>query len=90
MIRRAALGLVFMLVTKARADTGGAAPEPSPAEQAEASLNAAQDQDDKASDAEADYLALADAPIFLPRSYLYWGSPESSPHITPSKSRVSS
>ena len=22
-----------------------------------------------------DYLALADAPVFLPRSYLYWGSP---------------
>ncbi len=27
------------------------------------------------SDPEADYLALADAPIFLPRSYLYWGTP---------------
>jgi len=26
-------------------------------------------------DAEADYLALADAPLFLPRSYLYWGTP---------------
>lgn len=26
-------------------------------------------------DEEADYLALADAPIFLPRSYLYWGTP---------------
>jgi hypothetical protein len=25
-------------------------------------------------DEEADYLALADSPIFLPRSYLYWGS----------------
>src|SRR4051812_24552764 len=24
---------------------------------------------------ELDYLALADAPVFLPRSYLYWGSP---------------
>ena len=24
---------------------------------------------------EMDYLALADAPVFLPRSYLYWGSP---------------
>jgi hypothetical protein len=24
---------------------------------------------------EPDYLALADAPLFLPRSYLYWGSP---------------
>lgn len=27
------------------------------------------------SDQEADYLALADAPLFLPRSYLYWGTP---------------
>ncbi|HEY6881494.1 MAG TPA: hypothetical protein VI299_25890 [Polyangiales bacterium] len=26
-------------------------------------------------DEEADYLALAEAPIFLPRSYLYWGTP---------------
>ncbi|MDB4986725.1 MAG: hypothetical protein JWN04_1903 [Myxococcaceae bacterium] len=26
-------------------------------------------------DGEADYLALADSPIFLPRSYLYWGTP---------------
>jgi hypothetical protein len=26
-------------------------------------------------DEEADYLALADAPLFLPRSYLYWGTP---------------
>jgi hypothetical protein len=26
-------------------------------------------------DAEADYLALADTPLFLPRSYLYWGTP---------------
>lgn len=26
-------------------------------------------------DAEADYLALADAPLFLPRSYLYYGTP---------------
>jgi hypothetical protein len=24
---------------------------------------------------EPDYLALADAPVFLPRSYLYWGTP---------------
>jgi hypothetical protein len=24
---------------------------------------------------EMDYLALADAPVFLPRNYLYWGSP---------------
>jgi hypothetical protein len=75
MIRRAALGLVLMIAAEARADTRGATPEPSPTEEAEASLTAAQGQDDKASDAEADYLALADAPIFLPRSYLYWGSP---------------
>lgn len=39
-----------------------------------------QDSEDKREerrgfDAEADYLALADAPIFLPRSYLYWGTP---------------
>ena len=26
-------------------------------------------------DGEADYLALADSPIFLPRSYMYWGTP---------------
>lgn len=28
---------------------------------------------------EPDYLALADAPVFLPRSYLYWGTPAGPP-----------
>jgi hypothetical protein len=36
--------------------------------------HAQQDEDPKAQE-EPDYLALADAPAFLPRSYLYWGSP---------------
>jgi len=59
----------------ARADTHGAAPTPTPGAEAEATPGPGGEQDDKAFDAEGDYLALADAPIFLPRSYLYWGSP---------------
>lgn len=33
------------------------------------------EEERKVFDAEADYLALADAPLFLPRNYLYWGTP---------------
>lgn len=33
------------------------------------------EEDDDRADPDADYLALADAPLFLPRSYLYWGTP---------------
>jgi hypothetical protein len=56
----------------ARADENDPAPEP---KQGEAKGDEAPPQEDKAFDEEADYLALADAPIFLPRSYLYWGTP---------------
>jgi hypothetical protein len=38
-------------------------------------LARAQQDEHPESQEEPDYLALADAPAFLPRSYLYWGSP---------------
>jgi hypothetical protein len=38
-------------------------------------LHARAQGDEESSREEPDYLALADAPAFLPRSYLYWGTP---------------
>lgn len=36
---------------------------------------AAAPEEEDGEEQDTDYLALADAPVFLPRSYLYWGSP---------------
>lgn len=47
------------------------APAPAP----QKNESAKEHEEHKIFDAEADYLALADAPVFLPRSYLYWGTP---------------
>jgi hypothetical protein len=43
------------------------------------SLARAQQDEDPKQEEEPDYVALADAPAFLPRSYLYWGSPVGPP-----------
>lgn len=76
--RRGASWLALCLLLTggaARADDAEPAPEPkvdSPDPPADAD---AEGQQDEGFDEEADYLALADAPLFLPRSYLYWGTP---------------
>lgn len=64
----------LLLSSAAHAEHDEPAPEPPKGapEPADASEH---DDDDHHFDREADYLALADAPIFLPRSYLYWGTP---------------
>jgi len=56
----------------ARAEHDEAAPEPRDHDQTD---DEDHDEEREAFDPEADYLALADAPLFLPRSYLYWGTP---------------
>ncbi len=67
------LALLFaaFITLSAQADEEPA-PEPNDAAQHD---QAPPEQGKKVFDEEADYLALADAPIFLPRSYLYWGTP---------------
>lgn len=66
-----ALWLALVLLTvPVRADEGASEPAPEPQQP---------EQEKKGFDEEADYLALADAPIFLPRSYLYWGTPVGPP-----------
>jgi outer membrane phospholipase A len=71
---RLLLALLFAasLTLTARADDE---PAPEPKEGEAPKGDAEPKQEDKAFDEEADYLALADAPVFLPRSYLYWGTP---------------
>lgn len=60
---RAALAFVLLSLTALRAQAqANTAPPGPPTPEAQ-------------SEEEPDYLALADAPAFLPRSYLYWGSP---------------
>jgi hypothetical protein len=63
----------------AEGSTGGAQPAPEPREGAPEAPGAEDgsngDNEERGFDGEADYLALADAPLFLPRSYLYWGTP---------------
>jgi hypothetical protein len=61
--------LAFALTSaRTRAEHDEPAPEPREGDPK------AEDDEDRGFDSEADYLALADAPIFLPRSYLYWGT----------------
>ena len=55
-----------------RAEHEEPAPEP---RQQEGQGDEDHDEERESFDPEADYLALADAPLFLPRSYLYWGTP---------------
>jgi hypothetical protein len=68
-----------MISLAARAQNGSDEPAPEPKEsdpQDESHKDEKPpEQEDKGFDEEADYLALADAPVFLPRSYLYWGTP---------------
>jgi hypothetical protein len=73
------LPLVLLSVTQldrpsvAHADHTQPAPEP---QKGAPEPRRGEDEDhERRFDSEADYLALADAPIFLPRSYLYWGTP---------------
>jgi hypothetical protein len=58
-----------------RAQEASDQPAPEPKEGEEQEDEPPPEQEDKGFDEEADYLALADAPVFLPRSYLYWGTP---------------
>jgi len=60
-------GTLVGFPSAAHAEHTEPAPEPHKGE--------AEGDDEHRFDSEADYLALADAPIFLPRSYLYWGTP---------------
>lgn len=61
------LGLVMPL--SSRAEHTEPAPEPRKGEPEPT------EEEHEGFDEESDYLALADAPLFLPRSYLYWGTP---------------
>jgi hypothetical protein len=66
------------LTLTARADAPANEPAPEPQDGEEGGKRGDEkppEQEDKGFDEEADYLALADAPVFLPRSYLYWGTP---------------
>lgn len=72
-----ALALTTLLAHEARADSPEPAPEPKKAAPSAAAPSPPEGEDAEHHrfDGEADYLALADSPIFLPRSYLYWGTP---------------
>ena len=71
-----ALASCFVAVASVRAEHDVPAPEPT-TEQADppADADAEGVAEHEGFDEDADYLALADAPLFLPRSYLYWGTP---------------
>lgn len=64
----ALIGALLAIASAARADEP---PAPAPKE----GTPEKQERERSGFDAEGDYLALADAPLFLPRSYLYWGTP---------------